>query len=269
MLTLTEVDVFWQVFGRFHPLLVHFPIALILLAALLETFWYVLGRRADAAPAAGVCLWSGLIGGGLSLWAGWMLAAYDGEVGPLVTLHRWTAVAAMAVLALAGVAWLLRRWKGRDWAAPHLALTLIGAVLIVVCSHFGGEMAWGEGWVFGPLRDTGPGWASAEPILVSHCQKCHGPKKQKGDLQLIPWSKMFDGDPADWVVRPGDAAGSTLHTLITKPVGDEDIMPPADKAEPLSDEQVQVLTDWIDAGCPGPDGQAPPAVVASPESPAT
>jgi uncharacterized membrane protein len=260
MVLTSTIDAYWQVFGRFHPLLVHFPIALVLLAALLEAFWYVLGRRSQASPGASVCLWFGLIGGGVSLWAGWLLAESDGEVGELVMLHRWTAVAAVGVLALAAGAWVLRRWKGRDWAAPHLALTLIAAVLIVVSAHFGGEMAWGEGWVFGPLRETRPGWASAEPILVTHCQKCHGPKKQKGDLQLIPWKKMFGGDPADWVARPGDAAGSTLHTLITKSADDEYIMPPQDKAEPLTAEQIQTLADWIDAGCLGPDGQVPPAV---------
>jgi len=265
MLLMTTTDAFWQVLGRFHPLLIHFPIALILLAAVLETFWYVAGRRDHACPAATVCLWFGLVGGGASLWAGWVLADDLGLVGDLVTLHRWTAIAAVGVLVLAAAALLLRQWRGRDWAGPHVALLMVAAILVGVSANFGGEMAWGEGWVFGPLRASERGWASAEPILVAHCQQCHGPKRQKDGLQLIPWEKIFEGDSADWVVRPGDAAASTMHVRITKPTGDEDIMPPADKGEPLSQAQIQTLTDWINAGALGPNARTPP----TPAEPAT
>ncbi|HCA39792.1 MAG TPA: hypothetical protein DEO92_08960 [Phycisphaerales bacterium] len=263
------IEAFWQVCGRFHPLLVHFPIALILLAAGLEVFWYVMGRRDQASPTAGVCLWFGLLGGGVALWAGWMLAQSGGEVGRLLTLHRWTAVAAVGVTGLAAIGWLLRRWRGRDWAAPHLAFTVVAAVLVVISAHFGGEMAWGSDWVFAPLRASDRGWSSVEPILSTHCQKCHGGKRQKGDLRLVPWRKMFECDPADWVVRPGDAAASTLHTLITKPADDEDIMPPAEKGEPLSETQIQTIVDWINAGALGPDGQVPSTVAELPGKPAT
>jgi len=255
---MTTTDVFWEVLGRFHPLLVHFPIALILLAALLEAFWYVLGRRDHPSPVAAVCLWFGLISGGLSLWAGWVLADDLGQVGDVVMLHRWTAVATVGLLVLASAALLLRQRRGRGWAGPHVGLLMISAVLMGVSAHFGGEMAWGEGWVFGPLRAADRGWGSAEPILVAHCQKCHGPKRQKSGLQVIPWEKLFEGDRSEWVVQPGDAAASTMHQLITKPTGDEDIMPPAEKGEPLSTEQIQTLTDWINAGALGPQGQRPP-----------
>ena len=263
MVIATEVNAYWEVFGRVHPLLVHFPLALILLAAVVECFWYAAGKREHPARTASTCMWFGLVAGGLAVWAGWLLADYQDEAGELVQLHRWTGVAAIGVLALAAAAWVLRVWRGRAWTAPHVSLLLVSAVLVTVSGHFGGEMAWGAGWVLAPLEqpEGGPrgSWTSVEPILVDHCEKCHGPKRQKGDVQVVPWSSLFQGEAADWAIVPGDAAASRLHTLIALPIGDDDIMPPAKQRNPLSDAQIQAIVDWIDAGAPGPDGQVPTA----------
>lgn len=272
MMLLLTMDAYWQVFGRFHPLLIHFPLALILVAACIEGTRYAIGRRDQPSPTAAICLWIGLVMGGLALWAGWVLADYTGEEESVVSLHRWTGVATISLLALAAAALLMRQWKGRDWAAPHVGLTLLAAVTAAICGHFGGEMVWGEGWVFGPLKAAPQQsgqvveWSSVELILVDHCQKCHGPKRQKEGLQLVPWEKMFAGDSVDWVVVPGDAAASRMNTLITLPSESEDIMPPSDKGKPLSSEQVQLLVEWINAGAIGPGGQKPPAPQSEPAS---
>jgi uncharacterized membrane protein len=280
MLLLTT-EAYWQVFGRFHPLLIHFPLALILAAAFIELSRYVLGRRDHPSSAASVCLWMGLILGGAALWAGWVLADSSGEEGSVLTLHRWTGVATIGILTLAAAALLMRQWKGRNWAAPHIGLTMLAAVMVAVCGHFGGEMVWGEGWIFAPLNAkrqqvaTSPTppmppallapptavveWSTVEPILIAHCQKCHGPKRQKDGLQLVPWEKMFEGDVVDWVVQPGDAASSRMFARITLSADHEDIMPPADdNASPLSSEQIQLLVEWINGGAIGPAGQKPP-----------
>mgnify|MGYP000386236132 CR=1 FL=1 len=104
MMLLLTMDAYWQVFGRFHPLLIHFPLALILVAACIEGTRYAIGRRDQPSPTAAICLWIGLVMGGLALWAGWVLADYTGEEGALVSLHRWTGVATISLLVLAAAA---------------------------------------------------------------------------------------------------------------------------------------------------------------------
>ena len=124
MWLIASASQFEQVIGRLHPLLLHFPIALILVAATIEAARYMLGKRETASPAASVCLWIGFLTAIPTVWAGWELAEYSGDTGTLVGLHRWTAIASLAVMALAvgGVdhAAASRRRLGRD-ACSNLA----------------------------------------------------------------------------------------------------------------------------------------------------
>ena len=101
MWLIASASQFEQVIGRLHPLLLHFPLALILVAAAIEAVRYMLGKREVASPAASVCLWIGFLMAIPTVWAGWELAEYGGDTGTLVGLHRWTAIASLVVMALA------------------------------------------------------------------------------------------------------------------------------------------------------------------------
>ncbi|MSQ93651.1 MAG: DUF1553 domain-containing protein [Gemmataceae bacterium] len=95
------------------------------------------------------------------------------------------------------------------------------------------------------------------PLLVEHCFKCHGAKKQEGGLRLDSretWLKGGDTGPA---IVPGKAGGSR----VIKAVGyrGEPKMPPAGK---LSDAEIAKLKRWIDLGAPWP--ATPKGVVAAP-----
>jgi len=277
MLVLADSGGLEVLIGRLHPLLLHFPIALLVVAAGLETIRWVAGKREAPSPTAAGCLLIGTAMALLSVWAGWELAEHEGEAGQLVELHRWTAIATLALAVLASIALMLRRWKGRDWTGAHVGLTLLAAVMVAVSGHFGAEMVWGEGWVLEPLKgveqetpaavpmaEAPPTWGDVESILTAHCEKCHGPKRQKAGLQLVPWAAMFEGAIGEWVVAPGDVDASLLCKLITLPAGSEDAMPPEGKADPLTPAQVTTIKAWIAGGATGPGGQHPPKVVAVP-----
>jgi mono/diheme cytochrome c family protein/uncharacterized membrane protein len=272
MWLIASASQFEQVIGRLHPLLLHFPLALILVAAAIEAVRYMLGKREVASPAASVCLWIGFLMAIPTVWAGWELAEYGGDTGTLVGLHRWTAIASLVVMALAVGAWIMRRIRGADWAGTHVGILLVAALLVGVAGHFGAEMVWGENWLFGPLtaeqteessesapqQSAGVGWSDVEPIFLAHCQKCHGPKRQKNGLQLVPWPTMFAGTATDQVIDPGNPSSSLLYHAITLPAGEDDHMPPMDEGDPLTDKQIGRIAKWITDGATGPDGQRPP-----------
>jgi uncharacterized membrane protein len=128
--------------GRLHPLLVHFPIALILLAAAAETFARVTDARQWHVVSA-ASLRVGAIGAVGAATAGWLMARMHG-VDPSATLewHRWfgTVTAAIAVAAVwitaAGERSPTTRWI--DWIALMAAAACVAAT-----GHLGGTLVWG------------------------------------------------------------------------------------------------------------------------------
>ena len=81
MLILAEAAGFEAFVGRLHPLLLHFPIALLIFAALLETGRWVIGKREHASISAATCLVFGTLLCVLTVWAGWELAEHESETG--------------------------------------------------------------------------------------------------------------------------------------------------------------------------------------------
>ena len=90
-----------------------------------------------------------------------------------------------------------------------------------------------------------------QPILSSHCLKCHGPEKQKSGYRLDDKLVAFrGGDSGKAALVISNSAASALFQRITATNGDE-MMPP--KGERLSANEVAALRAWIDAGAPWPD----------------
>src|SRR5688572_4499914 len=101
-----------QALGRLHPLLVHFPIALLLAALVAELRRPRATGPSEAGPseAGGYCLALGTLGALLAALTGWLFAAHDPPGMPgMLFWHRWTGVATAAAALLTLVsAW---RWR--------------------------------------------------------------------------------------------------------------------------------------------------------------
>ena len=87
------------------------------------------------------------------------------------------------------------------------------------------------------------------PILADKCFHCHGPDSatREADLRLdVEESAKLDRD-GNFAVKPGDSQHSELVHRITST--DSDLqMPPADSGRALTNEQKQILIDWIESG---------------------
>jgi uncharacterized membrane protein len=131
--------------GKFHILVVHFPIALLTAAAAGEA-WCLLRRRREPWPPVGFCVLLGTAGAVCAAALGWLHAEAGGYgLGSpaLLALHRWagTVTAAWCV----GVALLCERdaRRGvRGWAF-RVALW-VGAALVGAAAHLGGSLVHGE-----------------------------------------------------------------------------------------------------------------------------
>ena len=86
------------------------------------------------------------------------------------------------------------------------------------------------------------------PIFEAKCFKCHGPKKQKGDLRLDSPQAILAGSEDGKVIVPGKPDQSKLIKLISLPADRDDIMPA--KGDPLTPEQIELFRKWIAADAP-------------------
>jgi len=126
--------------GRLHPLLVHFPIALILLAPVAEMFASVTAARQWHVVSV-ASLRVGAVSAVAAATAGWLMAGMPGASATL-EWHRWfgTVTAAVAVVAVlmtaAGERSTAARWI--DWIA-----LLAAAVCVAATGHLGGMLVWG------------------------------------------------------------------------------------------------------------------------------
>ena len=101
-----------------------------------------------------------------------------------------------------------------------------------------------------------------QPILAERCHVCHGEQLRQGDLRLDVRSHALRGGGSGVsAILPGDAENSLLYRYVAGL--DEGLrMPPAEPF--LSDQQIVLLREWIDAGAEWPDdgsGESEPAEV--------
>lgn len=91
--------------------------------------------------------------------------------------------------------------------------------------------------------------ADIQPLFENTCTKCHGEEKQKAKLRLDSLEAVLKGAGDEKVIIPGDSANSKLVLAIAHATKDEDEwMPPPEKGEQLTAEQVSLVRAWIDQG---------------------
>lgn len=96
--------------------------------------------------------------------------------------------------------------------------------------------------------------SDVRPILKSRCFSCHGALKQESSLRLDTGALTRKGGDGGAAVISGKPSDSPLIQRVTE-VDDALRMPP--EGEPLSAEQILILTRWIDQGAVSPADEQP------------
>ena len=89
------------------------------------------------------------------------------------------------------------------------------------------------------------------PILIRHCDRCHGAKNREADLQLNRRASVLNRlDSQEPIIVSGHADQSLLIQRLTDSEAG-DLMPL--DGEPLTHNEISLLTRWIDEGAVWPD----------------
>jgi len=133
--------------GKFHPLLVHFPIALVLAAAAAELVVIATARKAWRQVAvANICAAAAI--GIVTAITGWLFASSPSvDVTPSLEWHRWLGVAgAVGAIGAALVSSRLHVSTRRS-AFAYRFLLFVTALLVAITGHLGGTLVWGAGFL--------------------------------------------------------------------------------------------------------------------------
>ncbi len=250
--------------GRFHPLLVHLPIGLLLLAAIFQYFArkpkY---KKLDNAIAFTLAV--GAVFAILSSVSGWLLANRGAYIERSLFLHRWLGI---GVAILATLCWLIKTNRLKTGKGLFNGLVIFMILAIFATGHFGGNMTHGDDYLteytpafvknifhkkdtavsyqFGKTADIKVYDELVRPMLENECWKCHNPDNPLGGLDMSTKTAFTKGGLSGALVENGDAYASLLFERIVLPVSDRKAMPPA--GLPLSYNEIRLIEWWINSG---------------------
>ena len=271
----------WNFLGRLHPLAVHFPVSLLLLAAVLEIVT-IKNFHSKLRPAINILLAVGVGSAIISVVFGLLLARGGDYGADTLSIHQWTGIAAASLGSIS----LFILYKIIFSNKPALiksyrAMLFVAGIGVGVAGHFGAALTHGKDYLsaalpwstdfeptplnqfnFASYKDDSAKLNKMEEmdismqvktILAHNCYKCHGPEKIKGELRLDSKKMIFKGGENGAVVIAGDPQNSELYRRISLDADDEDVMP--NKGKKLSEKDIATIQFWIKKGAPWPDDQ--------------
>ena len=242
--------------GRFHPVLVHLPIGILLAAIFLECLSHVKGFR-KIRRTIRILLLLGFLAAFASSLTGY-LHAQSGEFDPdLVIAHRNLGI---AVTIFSFLAFLLKGKKKTEIRLGYFTSLFALTILIFLTGHSGGSITHGAGFL------KMPGAVDAEkstmieikpeallyadlvaPILKKNCTSCHGPSRQKGKLRLDQPDYIQKGGKDGKILKESRPEEGEMWRRLALDPRDEDHMPPKEKS-PLSKSEISLITYWLQTG---------------------
>ncbi|MCC6677590.1 MAG: PSD1 domain-containing protein [Phycisphaerales bacterium] len=271
----------WLFAGKLHPLVVHFPIALLLCAAALEFLRLRRGSNRPG-PAGLACIvlgaFSALAAAAMG-WSGAITAGHTGTTAGVLEWHRWLGVATVVFAGGALVLAILARvFNGPRLLSAYRLLLVAAALVVGVTGHFGASLIYGPMYIADSWASTIGASASPieapesgavalvsatmpidftrdiQPLLARRCYGCHAGEKPEAGLNLTTREAALRGGKSGLpAIVPGKSGDSRLVRLITHQEPGK-LMPP--KGGALDEAQVALIRGWIDRGADWGDPSA-------------
>jgi uncharacterized membrane protein len=241
---------YWlQLVGRLHPVLLHFPVAILLLSILLyiarNTF------RNDQKNLLTILFTVASATATIAALFGLFLSRDGGYEEITLRNHQWLGV---AISLLAFLLYILHLSPGK----ATMAFMILTIPVLLAGSHFGAVLTHGEDYlsVQKPepeekqvtITDSSKIFAALiQPLLKTKCYSCHNDKKAKGEFIMTSMVSLFKGgkNGHPWVA--GDPLKSNLLLRLRLAEDDKKHMPPRGKPQ-LSEEEISLIHEWIKQG---------------------
>ncbi len=267
--------------GRFHPLLLHLPIGILVFAFLQwcydiyrGNFYGAQHTKSDESTQPSInfeylkidskktygkestptdltfALALGCISAIFSAWSGWVLAEQGGYNQELLDWHKYLGIGTAVGSILLLIIYASKPSKLLLGLVFTAFMVLLGAT-----GHYGGSLTHGKGFLTKSAKkeETKSVVNIQEahifndivmPIFKRKCVSCHNPEKSKGDLffdNLEGWQK---GGKNGKILTVGVPSESHILQRAYLPKENEEHMPPDGKLQ-LSIDELNFLEWWI------------------------
>ncbi|PWJ60111.1 putative membrane protein [Dyadobacter jejuensis] len=244
-----------QPLGRLHPLVLHFPLVVLLLYA----FWVLLVEKPDSVrwhqQLSEMLLLLGVFTAVIAAFSGFILSHEAGYEGETLFWHKWLGI----WISVGSAAWfgLIRYLPPWKLYAKLVAGSMVVALLIG--GHLGGNLTHGEDFLTGaflPSKEDTPRVAMeqafvyehlVQPVLEQKCYSCHNDQKAKGELRMQTQDLLLKGGKNGILWDTTQANLGLLISRLHLPIDDKKHMPPRGKPQ-LTDEEVVLLAAWVKGG---------------------
>lgn len=246
-----------EIIGRLHPLLLHLPIGILVLAFLMEWF----GRRSqntvfEAAVSFSlkIGMWSAII----SAISGYVLSLEGGYDENTLFWHQWLGI--LTAIFSVGIYYLnQKKADNPTFEKAYFPAFSSTMVFLLVTGHFGGTLTHGSDFLTEPfspkeevvaitdLNSANVFESFIQPIFKKKCNSCHNESKLKGDLLLSSLMGIKNGGKTGPLFVSGDAENSLMMERIHMPIEEKKHMPPKGKTQ-LTDDEILLFEWWIAQG---------------------
>lgn len=256
-----EVPFFLLFLGRMHPLVLHFPIVLIILSLLFEIARHFRFLKIPDSVLL-IVLVAAAVTTLFSVIAGYFLFASGDYAGDLMEQHYWAGVVTgSAIITTAGL--YLIYWGTARYYSVYIAGLILSNIAVALTSHLGGSITHGQDYltehlqliVNSPEKHISKPESEMlvyedmiSPIFEAKCLSCHNTQKAKGSFIMTSHENLSKpGESNLPSLTPASPEKSEVYNRVVLPEDHDDHMPPQGKT-PLTEGEITLLKYWIESG---------------------
>ncbi|RLS27954.1 MAG: hypothetical protein DWH77_00960 [Planctomycetota bacterium] len=178
ILAVSSLDAWLTFVGTLHPAVLHFPIALGIVAAIVE-LWGAVRRDPGPSSFALTAVWFAAIVAVVTATSGWFNAEFmDHALSLNLFLHRWIGIAAAVLLIVLAISGSIIRARPKTSLSGAWRMALLAtAGALGFTGHLGGSMVYGDGYITDAL------WAAIDQTEKS--QRDSAANAAKAQLGIV------------------------------------------------------------------------------------